>query len=93
MKRKEAEHILAALSGYESAMSALAAMVSLTDSAKHLGYQSIRQALNALKKQHNTQTRRGEASPNGRYPEANDEWRPLTHAAPTASARGHVEVT
>ena len=89
MKRREAEHLLAALSGHESAMSALAAMVSLTDSAKHLGYRSIRQALNALKKQ-KAHTRGGIPAP-GHSPEANGEWRPLTHAAPTLGARPQLD--
>ena len=85
MKRREAEHLLAALSGHESAMSALAAMVSLTDSAKHLGYPSIRHALDAFKKR--------KARPGGgisapaHFPGVNGEWRPLTHAAPNLSAR------
>ena len=85
MKRREAEHLLAALSGYESAMSALAAMVSLTDTAKHLGYPSIRLALDALKKQ-KARPRGGIPAP-VHSPGANGEWRPLTHAAPRAGER------
>lgn len=85
MKRREAEHLLAALSGYESAMAALAAMVSLTDSAKHLGYPSIRDALDGLKR-HKARTP-GSIAPPEHAAAANGEWRPLTHAAPTVAAR------
>ena len=85
MKRREAECILAALSGYETAMSALAAMVSLTDAAKHMGYQSVQHALHSLKKYKARQNQ--EAATEDRSPAANGAWRPLTQVSPTAAAR------
>ena len=85
MKRREAECILAALSGYETAMSALAAMVSLTDAAKHMGYESVAQALNSLKKYTAQQDR--EAATKGHSPTTNGVWRPLTHVSSPASVR------
>lgn len=88
MKRREAECILSALAGYETAMSALAAMVSLTDAAKHMGYRSVRHALDSLK-EHNARQLR-DAAAERRPPGANGAWRPLAHAAPGNAARAQA---
>ena len=48
MKRKEAEAFLAVLAGYATPLSALGALVSLTDTAKHLGFRSAHHALRTV---------------------------------------------
>ncbi len=88
MKRREAECILAAMSGYETAMSALAAMVSLTDAAKHMGYQSVQHALHSLKKHKAREDR--ETATEDHPAAANAAWRPHTHVSPTATARAQA---
>ena len=85
MKRREAECILAALSGYETALSALAAMVSLTDAAKHMGYESVQHALDSLKEHKARQ--HPEAVTAGHSPVSTGAWRPPTHVSPTPTAR------
>ena len=50
MKRREAETILAGLAGHKTPMAALAALVSLSDNARHMGYSSPAEAMVALGK-------------------------------------------
>ena len=51
MKRSEAESVLSGLAGFATPLSALAQFVSLTDTAKQLGYQSLQHALTSLQDQ------------------------------------------
>ena len=58
MKRKEAEPFLAVLADYATPLSALGALVSLTDTAKHLGFRSANHALRSVKEQESQQISR-----------------------------------
>ena len=51
MKRRDAESMLTGLAGFATPMAALAQFVSLTDTAKHLGYTSVQHALTSLQEQ------------------------------------------
>ena len=51
MKRTEAESVLSGLAGFTTPLSALAQFVSLTDTAKQLGYRSVQHALTSLQEQ------------------------------------------
>ena len=68
MKRQEAEGVLSGLAGFVTPMSGLATLLSLTDTAKHMGYRSVEHALLTLREQ---QYQRESGAPAEDSPEEN----------------------